>query len=240
MGNRIDTELFLKLYADENRARLIEDIAPNFDTIAMNVRVLAKKRKARRRLFLALKMSAAILVVGFLFNAMIFFYDYSPTKAYQYNLKRLVYSLFSLDQAELANSQNENANPDIDEMQKKVPYRIPVPGWIPEGYKYSSIRMQDDLVDIIIVTLNYKRDDQMISIIMDNSTHSSMIDFKATTVSSLTFKEVKVDGVTYAIGTSDMDGVYNMCMFINKSGLFIQITGPIDEQSLIKVAASLR
>jgi hypothetical protein len=233
--NELD-ELLYKACQDNNE--YLKQYGPDFSKIEEGVR-LRHKYKMRKKAFIpvvrvAIAAAAIIVVV----NGILIFADFEPVKAYQNEIKKLYFSVFNdpanmKTEAEIIKSTNE-----IEKAQKSVPFTIPVPGWIPEGYTFNNVTLTEDGEHVTIVKLKYSSSTEnlLISISSDSAISGTDPSF-----GERNFEVVKINGADVYIATANRDnGDRIKCSYYNNQGLNIYMSGSIDKQSLIRFVQSMK
>jgi hypothetical protein len=237
MGKKIETEEFLQKYAEQNQAELTKELSPDIQKIIANVKAEAAKKNKKSRWLLVLKTCAAVVVVGILFNAMVFFSDMAPVRAYGRDVKRFVLTLLAPDRDKNTVSDGVNITDDnIAAVQKKVPYHIPVPSKLPQGYSFNRIDMTDNLDGTYDVTIIYRSASGAITYLVTNS---DLFQKTKPSDGESPFKAQVIDGITVYSSSPTEEGEHIVCFFVNKKGLFCNIAGSISEQSLMEMIQSM-
>lgn len=233
--NRLDDILYQA--CKENRESLLS-FGPDFSNIEKEALLKLRKRKTARRRRAWLRTAASVAAVFLFINLFFIFADFEPVKAYRAQVRMLFFNLLSNNtsgdfEAEIVRTSNE-----IAKAQKTVPYHIPVPGWIPEGFKFGDVRAVASGNNDYKVTIQYKNNEDIIRVDFENE---SSISATVPAKGEGGFEKIKVNDMTvYLTSFSRDNGERIQCYYINNQGLNIRISGNMDKQSLEKFIEEMK
>jgi hypothetical protein len=211
----------------------LSKFGPDFRRIEAGVLTVYKKRSSKRRNTLILRTAVAVVSTVVLVNAFLIFAEIEPVKAYKEDIKKLVFNIFSSKTEDNMETQYRRVSNEIQKMQHLVPYSIPFPAWIPEGYIFEKVEMSQQNDDSYSVRIIYKKGD--VNIIIDMSNDTSIANTLPTSEESNFEKERIDDTDAYFLITPNR----SKCIFYDKQGLCIYISGNTDKQSLIRMMESM-
>lgn len=215
----------------ENREILLP-FGPDFAGIEKNALLKLRQRRGSRTRKLWFRTAAAVAAAFIAINGFLLFAEIEPVKAYRAEIRSLVFNLFSNNQTGAMEAELVRTSTEIDRAQKTVPYHIPTPGWIPEGYEFSSACALDDGNDATQVKIRYKKQDESLEIDITNDTSISST-MPSTGEGNL--EELDINGMkVYAASVKTEKGSRIFCYYYNGQGLGIYISGDMDKQSLTK------
>lgn len=205
---------------------------PDFRGIEAGVLSAYRKRSARRRNILILRTAVAVVSAVVLVNAFLIFAEIQPVKAYKEGIKKLVFNIFSSKSEDNIELQYRRVANEIQKMQHMVPYDIPVPGWIPDGYVFESVEMNKESDDSYSVRINYNKGYESLHIDVCNAPSISNT-IPSSEESSFEKERIGDADVYFYISIAR-----SKCIYYNEEGLCIYISGNIDKQSLIELIKS--
>lgn len=236
--NKLDDILYKA--CKESRESLMP-FGPDFDRIEREAIIHLKKRHATHRRRVWVRTAVAVAAAFLFINGFFLFAEFEPVKAYRAEVKKLVFNLVSNNttgafEAEIVRTSNE-----IAKAQKTVPFQIPVPGWIPEGYKFDDVRVVSSGNDDYQVTIQYSAQNEKISISIGNDSSISGTDAAKIEGTEGTFETMRVGiiDVYYAFINKDK-GQRVQSYYINSQGLNVHISGNMDKQSLQKFIEEMK
>lgn len=217
---------FCKEHKDE-----LSELGPDFDKIERKVRAKYQKKRIKHRRTLFLRLCACILAALVALNGFLIVADTRPAQAYRTEIRKLFFNLFN-DKTQL-NTEAEiiRTSKEIENVQDSVPFKIPVPQWVPVGYTFQKITISHDSDSISYVKMHYSNgQDDLVMIISNDIELSNTIPSQG----EGNYEQVNIDGNEVFIVMLDKNGdSYYKCIFYNKQGLCIHINCSLDKQSLL-------
>lgn len=223
--------------AGRENMELFSGYGPDFSKIEREALLACRKNAKRHKRTFILKIAAACAGALILLNALLLFVEIRPVKAYQEQVRKLVFNIFSSKTEDKIDSEYYKESDEIQKVQKLVPYKIPAPTWLPPGYQFSDVQMREDGNGIYTVNLKYTGNaDTMLVYISNDSFLSNTLPSEG----EGGFDKLNVDGSDVYVAEIPTDsGVRSKCYFYNKQGLNIYISAGVDKQSLIKIVKSM-
>jgi len=158
-------------------------------------------------------------------------------KAYQETIRKLIYNLFSDSTKNQVESMYYKETTEIAKVQQLVPYKIPVPGWIPTGYSFDKIEMRDNGNDVYQVTIKYINGGDMLSLSIENNPQLSDA---VPSTREASREKITVNGIDlYYVGVPVDGKTFAHCTFISKQGLLVNIGGYMDKQATLDFVDSM-
>lgn len=228
MGKKMEIDHFLREYSKDN-PELRDALEPDFDRIKKAaIQETSMFRFARKPAF---RIAAAVLILFAAFVVGTFFSASPVVRAYRQKAESFVYSIVNRpvkgDPAELGTGISQ-----IDEIQKRIPYTIPVPHWLPDGFSLAEINDANMGDGIYSVSLRYKNEKgNKLEITIINE-----IDADSASVNATSPEHIDVRGMDVVVDTNgDLIRTY----FTTGGGLFVQVIGNLDKQAALNVALGI-
>lgn len=221
--------------ACEENSEAMKSLAPDFNKIEQEVRLKYRQGGSKKRRTLLLRIAAASIATILVLNAFLLFSEAGPVKAYRAEVRRLFYNLFNDHTYIQSEDMIVRTANEISKVQKLVPFTIPVPGWLPPEYQFDYVTMTDDGYDIYYVDIHYKSADDALLVSITNDT---TISSTRPSPGEGSFEHEVFDGMDIYTAFIERNGRW-MCMYFNKQGLYMHISGAIDKQSLYKIIESM-
>lgn len=228
MGKKMEIDHFLREYSKDN-LELRNALEPDFDRIKKAaIKKTSMFRFAREPAF---RIAAAVVILFAAFGVGTFFSASPVVRAYRQKAESFVYSIVNRP------VKGDPAKPgtgiaQIDEIQKRIPYKIPVPHWLPDGFVLDQINdanMGDGIYSVLIRYKNGNGNKLQINIVNEIDNDSAMV--KVTSP-----EHIDVQGTDIVVDTDkDLIRVY----FVSESGLFVQVVGDLDKQAALNVALGI-
>ena len=129
-------------------------------------------------------------------------------------------------------------NETLEQVQKKVPFPIPVPNWLPEGFTFDEAQLVDDANGIYNITLLFQNGRELILVHYSNSDGQG----GASAYGSQPHEKVMAGNCEVHLRRAQNKDEYSSASFIYGNSLITHISVPysVDIESLKKLILSIR
>lgn len=216
-------------------------LGPDFHKIEKEAITKFKRRKKARVRKILIQSVAAVAAVFILMNGMVIISDIPEVMAYRNTLRRYFFNLVNGDADRSTEAQILNTSKSIQEAQAEVPFQIPFPHWIPEGYELIKVSADKDGYGIYNVIIKYGQPDDdknnTIDIVISNGTGLSDT---MPQEGEVPFEKHTISGHEVYIKAKSENPAAKTHCFYEYSELGIQIEGNFDISALSQIIEGLK
>lgn len=186
-----------------------------------------------------MRAAAAVAAVFILLNGVILLTEIPEAKAYRNSVRKLFFNL--VNGGDSFEMQVVSTSQEIEKAQKKVPFQIPFPHWLPEGYTLEEITANGDGHDLYIVKIVYNNvtnalSDKLFIYIENDASIISTLPSEGESA----YDKITLSGNDVYIQTVTTDKYTRLkCYYFYDQGLLIHITGNIDTQTMSQLISGI-
>ena len=192
------------------------------------------KENIKKKLPIWGKIALSIGVLAVLFITFFLIIDTPAVSIYKEFMWRRMNAL--LNDHERSETVETRVVEDIgfEKLQKEVPFKVPKPDWLPEGYEvdYVDYRYSEDFYYIIYKYVCKNDNSKYINISITTDAHSNIEDSILVEYEKTKIGELKV----IVMGSSNVEW---QAIYINEQGLEIFITTMEDKETLLKIIENM-
>lgn len=229
---KIEMDSFLEQYSQGNQ-QLKDALTPDFG--AIEARALRQVNRGRRVVGHALRAAAVAVVLLGAFAAGVFLSDSTGALAYRHRIE----GLFDLKNKEgvIVDQGKSTAYTQLEDAQKKVPFTLTQPHWLPEGYALAEVTVTQMGDGTYSVASAYQ--DSRGNKLGITQYNGDALAHKVPLDDVSQYKTLDLQGTTVYMRQSTADAGVMTAEYVNKRGLLVAAFISGDEQTLTKVLMGL-
>lgn len=234
MSGRMDMDGLLREIGKEQAGKGTSPFVPDFDRLAAQAGAEYGRRRRKKTVALALRCAGICLAAVVVVNGALLFAETAPARAYRETVRVLYFNLVNGGQEQPPEQQST----DLATIQEKVPFTIPQPRWLPEGFVFQQATLQESGDgELYFVTMKYRNGDDALHIYVSNDT---MFSQTKPSPDEPPMEEVGIGGAPVYLREGDPEkGSHTQAIFYDKHGLFITVSGVVDRQQMVKIVEGL-
>ena len=241
MSKKIDIDTLLERMAKDypQDVQGVDTIEPEvFDRIERRARMeYGASRSGRRHVPKALKVLAVVAGILVIFTGLLFAVETPVVRAYKTSVQQLYFHVVSDHERNGDNGMLVVESDNFEETQRKIPFKVPYPGWVPEDFEFSYIdyKKLDDMYIIQYQFDHVELEKIGITVLVENDYYT-----EGYVKEGFEPELMKINGYdVYVTAVEGDEFLYGSAYYIHEQDLLISIAGNVDKETLIKIVESM-